>query len=484
LSYFGLTASLEAPLRSGGGLSAADFRAVEAAALEEAQALRGLYAQSERLLGTPGLTTAQKRRLIQGMGYNQQVERIVYRSDQRLRARLSAPVYRRLLNWIERRWRLEAFLHGAEAGGQRSPPGAARTYQIFATRFESKGGAYTVALPDQCLKFSNGGLKTCVDKGYQPDRGYSVALSYKKGAGVLVGEAGPWNVDDNYWASLSDPTPRRMFADLPVGMPQAQAAFFNGYNGGLDQYGRTVTAPFGIDLAFQVADDLGLPPKKNDWITVTYLWTADWNAPSAPPAQNPAQPTAQSSGQPAPQNSPPTPQLNSIETAAPGADGSIVHTVRAGETLWSVAVAYQVSVAQLQYLNNLGATIVIYEGQKLVIKEAGPTWTPKPGAERPAPAATEQNASPSAPASTGLLRTATPAPSASPTATASLASPPTEMTASPAAEGRPERDFLSQPPSAGLLIGALALALGGALMFGVGWWLSRRQGDDEEPPKR
>ncbi len=90
----------------------------------------------------------------------------------------------------------------------------------------SKGGAYTVALPDQCLKLANGGLHTCDDDGYQAGAGYAVALRYKKSAGVGVGEAGPWNIDDNYWATTADPQPRRMFADLPLGMPEAQAAVF------------------------------------------------------------------------------------------------------------------------------------------------------------------------------------------------------------------------------------------------------------------
>jgi len=37
-------------------------------------------------------------------------------------------------------------------------------------------------------------------------------------------------IDDNYWAGPKSPRPRRMFTDLPVGMPEAQAAFQNGYN--------------------------------------------------------------------------------------------------------------------------------------------------------------------------------------------------------------------------------------------------------------
>ncbi len=95
-------------------------------------------------------------------------------------------------------------------------------------------------------------------------------------------ESGPWNVDDNYWSTSRDPQPRRMFADLPAGMPEAQAAFFDGYNGGVDQYGRTVTAPFGIDLGRQVSIDIGLQPGNNDWINITFAWTEGWDKAKKP----------------------------------------------------------------------------------------------------------------------------------------------------------------------------------------------------------
>ncbi|MBT9260247.1 MAG: hypothetical protein KM310_10950 [Clostridiales bacterium] len=49
-----------------------------------------------------------------------------------------------------------------------------------------------------------------------------------------------------------------MFKDLPLGKPEAQAAFYEGYNGGEDQFGRKVTNPAGIDLTPYVASQLGL----------------------------------------------------------------------------------------------------------------------------------------------------------------------------------------------------------------------------------
>lgn len=482
LSYFVLTASLEEPLRTGAGLSPADFSTVQRIAERERDALRSLFQRSEQITHNGELSVEQKRRQIQALGYNQQVEQIVYRSDRELRELLRAAVYFRLVRWIEMRWIREKALHGIGSTEGFFSPGFTRTYEIFATRYESKGGAFVVALPDQCLKFSNGGLKTCADKGYQPGAGYSVAIRYKDSAGVLVGEAGPWNIDDNFWASGSDPQPRRMFADLPLGMPEAQAAYFDGYNGGKDQYGRTVTAPFAIDLAFEVADKIGLPPKKNDWITVSFLWTADWSGKPAKPG-NQNQDTAQPEGPPGGGTAAAPANGSGIETATPAADGSIVHTVRAGETLWTVALAYGVSVPQIQFLNNMGATIIIYEGQRLKIKEAGPTWTPLPGSENPTerPQGDEQS---TVTASPGTRQT-TPSPSRQITRTAAQVAPPTRTPASlsavdPTASPQTDREPRFQISENGLLFGALGIAAVGLLLFLFGWIFNRRGGNEEK----
>ena len=92
---------------------------------------------------------------------------------------------------------------------------------------------------------------------------------------VPVWDVGPWNTHDDYWNPASV---RESFNDLPRGKPEAQAAFFDGYNGGRDERGRVVRTPAGIDLAdgtFWL--DLGLT--NNDWVDVEYLWVES-DAPS------------------------------------------------------------------------------------------------------------------------------------------------------------------------------------------------------------
>jgi len=98
---------------------------------------------------------------------------------------------------------------------------------------------------------------------------YQVRLTYNnRSVTVPVWDVGPWNTKDDYWnpASL-----REMWTDLAQYLPEAQAAFQDGYNGGRDGYGRTVKNAAGIDLADGVYwDDLAMTG--NDWIEVQYLW--------------------------------------------------------------------------------------------------------------------------------------------------------------------------------------------------------------------
>ncbi|MFC5952534.1 hypothetical protein ACFQH9_30150 [Pseudonocardia lutea] len=100
---------------------------------------------------------------------------------------------------------------------------------------------------------------------------YSVRVCAPNGrcAFAPVWDVGPWNTRDDYWNPSAQ---RQEWKDLPQGVPQAQAAFRDGYNGGNDQFGRKLVNPAGIDLADGVFwDALGL--KDNSQVQVDYLWT-------------------------------------------------------------------------------------------------------------------------------------------------------------------------------------------------------------------
>jgi hypothetical protein len=155
-------------------------------------------------------------------------------------------------------------------------PRRSRHYRVFATR-EGLVGARTanghviherdhfVALPSR--------------RGLAPrDSGdYTVKICAGNGRceWAPVWDVGPWNTTDDYWNPSGV---RQSWPDLPQGRPQAQAAHDDGYHDGLDQFGREVRNPAGIDLADGTFWD-GLGLRDNSWVTVTYLWTD-----SAPPA--------------------------------------------------------------------------------------------------------------------------------------------------------------------------------------------------------
>jgi LysM repeat protein len=72
----------------------------------------------------------------------------------------------------------------------------------------------------------------------------------------------------------------------------------------------------------------------------------------------------------------------------PKPDGSLTHIVQPGETLWSLAITYKTTIAQLKALNNL-ADETIYPGDTLIIARAADTPTPTATpTETPFPTAT------------------------------------------------------------------------------------------------
>ncbi len=185
----------------------------------------------------------------------------------------------------------------------------APTYRIFATR-EGLVGLQTanghiiqerdhfVALPSWQVLSSY--------QGYE----YQVRITYQGRTTVVpVWDVGPWNTDDDYWSPN-----RSLFPDLPIGLPQAEAAYFDGHNGGLDQFGRVVNNPNGIDIADGTFwDSLGMT--NNDWVNVSFLWLGEDPGPGAA-VQAPIPPPPDAAV-PAPPPPPAQPPADDGEPGAP-----------------------------------------------------------------------------------------------------------------------------------------------------------------------
>jgi hypothetical protein len=153
------------------------------------------------------------------------------------------------------------------AAGATPDAAGALTFSVFGYREGLVGGTtanghviqpndHFVALPCACALSSKGGNE------------FQVQIEYNgKTVTAPVWDVGPWNTHDNYW----DPSSERTYSDLPQGVPEAQAAYEDGYNNGRDGSGRKVGSPGGIDIGDGTFADLGMTD--SDWVKVTFLWT-------------------------------------------------------------------------------------------------------------------------------------------------------------------------------------------------------------------
>ena len=67
----------------------------------------------------------------------------------------------------------------------------------------------------------------------------------------------------------------------------------------------------------------------------------------------------------------PAPLIQPIATAQANPDGSVIHIVQFGQTLWGIAEAYQINMVALLEQNYLTEDAAIFPGQKLLIVPAG-----------------------------------------------------------------------------------------------------------------
>lgn len=149
-------------------------------------------------------------------------------------------------------------------------PQVAPTFQVYASREGLVGGrtanGHIIQSHDHFVSLPS--WTALNDYGHYD---YQVRITTAAGNSAVapVWDSGPWNFADNYWDSN-----RNEFKDLPVGKPESEAAYINGYNGGVNENGAGIYNPSGIDIGDGTFwDDLKLGGALTDSkLSVTFLW--------------------------------------------------------------------------------------------------------------------------------------------------------------------------------------------------------------------
>lgn len=248
--------------RSEFGLGDEEVETALAAVREENEALAREYAESEQLVeSNEGLPEDQVRARIDASDYDERVREIIAGTKSTVEGLLPEDRRSDLESWVNAR-----FAEGGEKasedtvtdrrGGTAKGPGV--MCEVFATQYNGYT-RYEVALPHRDLK----------DRYLDGKGARKVIISKKNRIKAPVKEVGPWNIRDNYWASRKK---RDMWDDLKRCKPEAEAAYFDNYNHGEDQFGREVLNPAGVDLTPRAAKRLGLRRYQNAWVKVRYPW--------------------------------------------------------------------------------------------------------------------------------------------------------------------------------------------------------------------
>ena len=231
-------------------LSGEELSVVLGAIQEENEILAREYAESELVVESgEGLPAAEVRERIAASDYDERVRQAVARTKATIEAMLPAHLRSQLRVWVNAKWQQEVQEFNAEPTSTLQAASGGKNFRVFATQYRGYT-RYEVALPHRKLKF-RGGYRIRIRNG-----GHRIRVPIK--------EVGPWNVHDNYWDSRRD-----MWKNLPRGLPEAQAAYYNNYNRGRDEFGRKVLNPAGVDMTPRAARKLGLRKYENAWVSLS-----------------------------------------------------------------------------------------------------------------------------------------------------------------------------------------------------------------------
>ena len=228
------------------GLNDEQVQQVLAVVHEQDDKLFSEYVESEHIVNSsPEASSASIKDKIEDSDFDEKVKEAVAVTKSEVEALLPDEKAGNLESWVNGQWQQEKMEYAAASEATYQVSSASHTCTVWATFYTGNTG-YEVALPHQRVRL--GGDKrvtiTVVGKGTRTS--------------APVKDVGPWNTRDNYWQLRRY---RDMWSDLPRCTSEAEAAFYDNYNRGKDQFGREVLNPAAIDITPGVAHRLNVAKK-------------------------------------------------------------------------------------------------------------------------------------------------------------------------------------------------------------------------------
>jgi hypothetical protein len=204
------------------------------------------FDESERIVdSSEGASVEEVKDRISDSDFDEEVKQAVAQTKTDVEELLPEDGADELGTWVDGQWQDETANYSTQSEPTYQVSARGYSCGVWATYYDGYTN-YEVALPHKRLKLHRGFRVriTAVGKGTRTR--------------APVKEVGPWNTRDNYWQGRRD---RDMWKDLPRCVPEAEAAFFDNYNRGRDQFGRKVLNPAGFDMTLRVARSLHVAHK-------------------------------------------------------------------------------------------------------------------------------------------------------------------------------------------------------------------------------
>lgn len=228
------------------GLSDDEVSQVLAVVQKENTSLSKEYEESEQIVdSSDGASEEEIQGKIAASDFDERLKQIVAQTKSEVENLLPEDRVGDLESWVNGQWQRETTEYRTESEPTYEVSSRGHACGVWATYYDG----YTrneVALPHRRVKLA-GDRKVRI-----------IAVGKGTRTRAPVKEVGPWNITDNYWNASRY---RDRWKNLPRCVPEAEAAFYDNYHRGEDQFGREVLNPAGFDMTLRVARKLHVAHK-------------------------------------------------------------------------------------------------------------------------------------------------------------------------------------------------------------------------------